>query len=352
MRIPIQRHAAIMPMFAVLLPVMLILCFIAMNLSYMQLTNTELKIATDAAARAGGRALSGSQDLEAAREFAARAAELNLVSGRPLILSTDETDGQIVFGSSIRPDDSSRYQFEAFSDASIVGGMDPSGIQIFAEQPTNLLFKVANISSFNPTATSVATQIDRDMALVIDRSGSMGWSAGGDTPNKSRWEVLEQAMAIFFQTLRETDQKEQISISSFNHRVRRNLSLTKDTVAAERKLKSLRPIGGTAVGDGILQGMKTLTASGARTFAVKSIIVFTDGVSNRGTDPVVAAAKVLETDPDTIIHTVTFSDEADKESMESLATMANGKHYHADNSDELKEVFREIAATLPTIVTQ
>ncbi|MEM7784393.1 MAG: pilus assembly protein TadG-related protein, partial [Planctomycetota bacterium] len=49
------RRGAIAPLFAVILPMLLIFAGFAINLAYMQLVNTELKIATDATSHAGGR---------------------------------------------------------------------------------------------------------------------------------------------------------------------------------------------------------------------------------------------------------------------------------------------------------
>ena len=69
----LNRRGAIIPLFAIVLPVMIILSLMAMNLSYMQLTESELKIATDAAARAGCRSWSKFQDVEVARQAAAQA---------------------------------------------------------------------------------------------------------------------------------------------------------------------------------------------------------------------------------------------------------------------------------------
>ena len=422
-----QRRAAIMPMFAITLPVMFILCFIAMNLSYMQLTDTELKIATDAAARAGGRALSDSQDLDSARQFAARAAALNNVSRRPLILSTDEADGQIVFGTSSRPDTHSRYEFDEMEDAAIVGGAQASGIRIFASQPTNLLFTVASISTFTPSATSVATQIDRDMALVIDRSGSMAYykdedylyetitelyddssngitedeyqaavadyqgvpsladmplnqreyapsvldlldgdlkeyattvntlydnGGGTSAPLHSRWALLEQGAETFFDILNVTAQIEQVSISSFAKESSVDQPLTTNLDQAEQTLKNLYPKRSTAIGDGMLSAITTLRTNDARPYAVKSIIVFTDGHNVQGTDPEAAARQIIDDYPDMIIHTITFTPGADKVSMAAVAAAANGKHYHADTGDELQDIFREIASAVPTIVTE
>jgi Flp pilus assembly protein TadG len=42
---------------ALLLPVLLVISFMAINIAFMHLSRTELRIATDAASRAGGRIL-------------------------------------------------------------------------------------------------------------------------------------------------------------------------------------------------------------------------------------------------------------------------------------------------------
>ena len=50
-----RRDGVVVVLFAIVLPVLLLLSAVAINIAYMQLTRTELKIATDASARAGGR---------------------------------------------------------------------------------------------------------------------------------------------------------------------------------------------------------------------------------------------------------------------------------------------------------
>ena len=407
MKIKQYRHGAIVPLFAVLLPVMFILCFIAINLSYMQLTETELKIATDAAARAGGRAWSTSQDIDVARDFASRAAGANTVSGHPLVLDAGGSSSQIVFGTSVRAANGGRFQFVPVDDAAVTTGAMVSGVQVFANQPTNLLFRVSNIDSFNPTATSVATQIERDIALAIDRSLSMSYyedsdairtviadlasagtisaddaddahgfrsfspdvlqhlsgemleyaislnaNQGTGVPVHSRWSVLETASESFFQILRNTDQAEQVSICSFATDSRVDLGLTQDMTLAENTVKSLIPSGSTALGDGILSGLDALTGNAARLSAATSIILFTDGVRNGGIDPEVAVEQVLDSNPNTVIHTVTFTSGADQATMKALASAGNGQHFHANTGDELVDVFETIAASLPTIITQ
>ena len=101
----------------------------------------------------------------------------NRVSGKPLLLDAN-SNAEIVFGGSVRDANRGRYVFTPIGDAAIVDDTIVSGVQVNAVQPTNLLMRVANIDSFNPMASSIASQIDRDIALVIDRSISMTFYNG------------------------------------------------------------------------------------------------------------------------------------------------------------------------------
>ena len=406
MKIKQNRHGAIVPLFAIVLPVMILLSAVAMNLSYMQLTESELKIATDAAARAGCRSWSTSQDMTTARNTAAQVAALNTVGGRALIFNSNGTDAQVIFGGSVRNEDGGRYQFTPIDDALVQGGAMVSGVQVNITQPTNLLMRVANVDNFNPSASSVASQIDRDIALVIDRSVSMRYyedstafrtlvrglkNAGTITPAESddatkfksvseniiphlsgkmldyanslndpntdipvysRGHSLETATEVFFDSLAGTDPVEQISISSFSQASRIDLELSENLQLAEDTVQAMVPMGSTAIGDGLLSGLTTLTSDAARQSAVRMIIVFTDGVRNGGIDPIVAVQQVRDENPNIIIHTVTFSEAADQAAMRTIAHSANGEHSHARTEQELVDIFRRIAVSVPTILTQ
>ena len=196
MKIIQNRTGAIIPLFAIVLPVMIILSFMAMNLSYMQLVESELKIATDAAARAGCRSWSSSQDIDTARDFARQAAEFNTVGGRPLLLNASENDTQITFGTSVRNADGGRYEFTPVDDATVLsGGAVVTGVEVSVAKPTNLLLEIANLDSFSPTATSIASQIDRDIALAVDRSVSMTFYDGSE-PHRAVINDLQSSGAI------------------------------------------------------------------------------------------------------------------------------------------------------------
>lgn len=194
-----NRAAAIMPLFALLLPVLLIFAGFAVNLAYMQLVSTELKVATDAAAHAGGRAMSLKQSADVNQSIsdtiaqAKLTAQANLVGGRVLSVGAGEEESQIqlTFGKSIRANNGNgMYEFTEIPLNQITNGSQrPSSLAVLGNIELPMVFGVLKfneasdgssgggitrgLSSFNPFRRSIATQVDRDIALVLDRSGSM-----------------------------------------------------------------------------------------------------------------------------------------------------------------------------------
>ena len=70
-----------LPLIAICLPLFIIAAAFAVDVAYMQLARTELRTATDAAARAGAKTLSMSQNQTTARAAAVAAAAKNKVAG-------------------------------------------------------------------------------------------------------------------------------------------------------------------------------------------------------------------------------------------------------------------------------
>lgn len=425
-----DRSGTIAVLFAIILPVLLVMAAIAINIAQMQMTRTELKIATDAAARGGGRAWSEFQDLDVAKDYARQAAQMNTVGGMPLTISVDEADGEIVFGESLQQG-TGRFNFSPLSESEILDGELASGVRVSATQSASLFFQIGSVNSFSPSVTSVASQTDRDIALVIDRSGSMVYFEGQDTdlgkgedylydtitalyndssngiskdeydlavadyqganvangslndrqysdniidllsgdlkayaqtlnsqyrprtgaPLFSRWHMLEQANAAFFEVLDQTVQMELVSVASFASSAQVDVTLTDDIEVCETAVEGLMPSGATAIGDGMLEAYDSLVAFNSRPSAIKTLIVFSDGVNNTGTSPAIAAQQIIEKNPNVVIHTVTFG-AGDINSMKAVADLTTGVHRHADNGDELIEIFRELAASMRTVITE
>jgi hypothetical protein len=108
--------------------------------------------------------------------------------------------------------------------------------------------------------------------------------------------------------------------------------------------------GSTAISAGIDEGIKVLTGKKTRPFALKTMVLMTDGIHNLGPEPVLSAKVAKQ--KDIVIHTVTFSDDADIKRMKAVAAATGGTHFHAESEEELVEVFRKIAATLPVMLTE
>ncbi len=185
-----QRKGAVFALFAILLPVLVILCSFAINVAYMQLVSTELKIATDVAAHAGGRAMSIHQNSDTAWDFAIEAGTLNTVGGQPLQIPRDEE--HLRFGSSVRGNNGfGRYDFQPVTKASVDNGTGrATSIAVTGELSLPLIFAaMPGTSSVPASRRSVATQVDRDIALVLDRSGSMLFFKDDDALTEAIWDI-------------------------------------------------------------------------------------------------------------------------------------------------------------------
>ena len=358
-----------LPLIAICLPLFIIAAAFAVDVAYMQLARTELRTATDAAARAGAKTLSMSQSQSQARAAAVAAAAKNNVAGVGLKLTND----QIEIGKGTQSNSASRFNFTA-------GGSQPNAVRVTGKRTASsaagpvglLLGRMLGTTTFEPVHIATSTQLDRDICLVVDRSGSMMWSLDGSTisggacakPNmtRSRWGGLYTAVYAFLEELDDTLQEEQCALVSYSSKgsgcgynfttsdINAPLDFNYEPIRDDMDDLSSRPVqGNTAIGAGIDNGVKVLTSKNVRPFAVRTMVVMTDGLHNSGGDPVTAAKKAAK--QNITINTVTFSNEADISRMKKVAEATGGKHFHADNAGELEAIFREIASTLPVMLT-
>lgn len=364
------RRGAMLVLIAICLPLVLIMAAFAVDVAWMQLTRSQLRTATDAAARAGAKGLSLYQNDQMARRLAKQAAGRNLVAGDPLLLD----DKDIEFGSSTRPDDGSRFVFTA-------GGAQPNAVRVTGRRTqgsatgaVDLLFSgVLGVRQFEPIETAISTQLDRDICLVIDRSGSMmegiekgkgsKKSSSCDPPDSaSRWFAMAAAVDVFLQELDKTRQEEFVGMASYSSAesacglkyntsdINCNLSPDYDLVRGEISRLGRRPLRGrTNISAGLDDGITVLTGKLTRKYAVKTMVLLTDGLQNEGAPAINSARKAAKRD--IVIHTITFSDEADQRGMAAVAKATGGQHYHAPTAEELARAFKEIAATLPVLTT-
>ena len=208
---PRHRRGAMVILVLVCLPVILAFSAFTINIAWMQLTRTELRTATDAASRAGSRTLSLTQDIDEARTAAVAGAGNNLIAGDPLLLAA--ADVQFGFTS---PQTTGPWTFAARDPAATdINAVRITGRRVAGSPsgPISMLFGgLFDRTTFEPIKT--ATQTDRDVVLVLDRSGSMGTT----TPTGTRWTDLQLAVDTFLDTLELTPQDEQVGLGHVLHR--------------------------------------------------------------------------------------------------------------------------------------
>ncbi len=409
---PSSRRGSVMALMAFLLPVLALLAAFCINSAQMQLTRTELIVATDAAARAGGRAFSEEQTVTAAKTAAFVTAALNNVDGEPLRLRMEDAANEIEFGETTQPDGVlGRYYFQKIDTSVVESGQEiASAIRVNGRRDSGSLSGrvpliipgMLNASDFGTSQLSVAMQVDRDISLILDRSGSMSWvdwdwpqgtspwsssalnagvgaglltthngsyyyaSGVSSTEYKSwawedfynlgpaptaPWDDLVLAVEAFLDVLDLTSQEEQVSVASYSSWASLDTWLEKDFNVIRNTVGNLNTGGATAIGLGMQEGIQSLLDSAARPYAAKTMVVMTDGIHNSGIGPVSVASSLMGS-YNLTIHTVTFGDGADQALMQQVAAIGGGKHYHAATGAQLVAIFEEIANNLPTILTK
>lgn len=375
-----RRRGAMAVFILILLGVFLVAVAFSLDVGYIQLTRTQLRSATDASARAAAEALSRTEGqneedaMETARLAAKAVAAQNLVAGESLGLFDDD----IVFGNSTRQANGS-WDFEA-------GGTPVNSVRVYglrtedsASGPVQLFFgKLLGRGFYEPKQSSTVVRLDRDICLVVDRSSSMKLYLDDTSPlmstsdsrfckaphaTLSRWAALHAAVDEFLVELENTPQLEYVGLASYasnysscstwNAEAEINLQVATNQAAVSNAVDTLSSRvwnGATNISAGLDAGVAALTnPNTTRPFAAKTMVLFTDGQWTHGR-PLSDAAHDAA-DKDITIHTVTFGDGANQSDMQMVAEITGGNHYHAPDAQTLREIFREIALTLPIVFT-
>ena len=361
------RDGAILPLVAICLPLIIILAGLAVNVALMDLHRTSLRVSTDAATRAASRTYAMTGDTNQAVAAAQQAGQFNEVAGQPLMIAPSDID----FGQAHRAAPGGRYVFTS-------GAAPYNSVKILAQRDAAhggaipMLFSAfLGSKAFEVRQQATASQSEMDVILVLDRSGSMaygagetadaavspasapGWSFGDPAPSDCRWRDLLSAVAGFADELDQTPLEERLGVVSYSHTTTVDSHITADYTAALSPLNvytSAFESGGTAIGDGLYLAKWAVTSSGSRPSASKVLVVMTDGIQNYGASPTHAATSCLSSGIH--VYTVTFSDEADQTLMSDVANLGGGRHYHATDVVSLDAAFREIAASLPTLLVE
>jgi hypothetical protein len=364
-----SRQGGILPLVAAMLPVTVGVAAFAINIAYMELNRTEMYVAADAAARAAGREYALKWDQAAAMTAGKAAAGRNLVGGKKFELS----NADFAFGDATRSSETSRYTFTK-------GGSNPNAVEVdikrIAGSDNGALTSIIPYAGFsggtNATISSRVNQTEADICLVIDRSGSMAYAANEKAvypplpkaaaadwwfdkaaPNPSRWRDLAGSVDVFLKELDKTPMKETVSLVTYASTAGADVGLTTkyaDISAGLGKYTTKFSGGSTSIASGMTSGATILCGKDARQFSTKIMVLMTDGIDTTGSDVVKAAKDAAA--KGVMIFTVTFSDEADKTTMATVAKTGLGKTYHAASAADLANVFTEISREIPVLISR
>ncbi|MEZ6087534.1 MAG: VWA domain-containing protein [Pirellulaceae bacterium] len=326
---------------AMLMVAFMVTIAFSIDLAHMHLTRAQLRSATDAAAKAAAQKLSSTQDTAAAKQEAKDIAKLNIVAGKPMTLD----DADIQFGHSSEDPTTGKYSFNTSGtpiNSVVVTGDRTKGS---ATGSVKLFFGgFFGAADFEPKLSATATYLERDIVLVVDRSGSMQGQKSRD---------LKSAIETFVTTLNGTPVLENVGLASYSNQGRSDVALTTDLSAITSAMNAMRFDGMTSISRGMIAGDQILSGGRNTDFVERTMIVMTDGMHNtpnNGRDPQNEATKLAA--KGVFIHTITFGSGADQSRMREIATIGRGTFSHASTSAELIKIYREIALTLSTVITK
>jgi Ca-activated chloride channel homolog len=333
-----KRKGVMLVFVCIMIFIFLIMSAIAVNIAYMQMIRTELRTATDATVSATAESLSRTQDEKKARAAGKAIALANMVGGAPCVLS----DSDIVFGNSLKSTTTGKFSFTPNLKPynSVQVSISKAGNS--ASGPANLFFSnLVGGSQFGPTQSAIASFLDRDIVLVLDRSGSMLID--------NRLRDLQAAVKDFTTILKASPAQEYVGMASYSSAATQDYAMTTDLKKIEDAANDMVASGATNISSGISEGWNILI-NGNRPFSDQAMIVMTDGWHNTGIEPRLVAQDAANSG--IIIYSITFGPNPDAARMQEIADIGHGSYYHASNGNQLREIFKQIATSMCTTLTQ
>lgn len=207
-----------------------------------------------------------------------------------------------------------------------------------AEGSYDLTVSVRGVTATAPRAIRYATAVNTDVALVIDRSGSM---------TTAKMQAAREAAKQFVDLLRSGDQ---ITVASFASSSRVDVRLQAvgppdDAMrtAVRRSIDGLRAGGSTAIGQGLRRGQDEFDARGDADHA-RAIILMSDGQENVSPRAESLLPRLIAAG--TTLHTVGFGSDADEAQLLRLANATGGTYNFAPTPDQLAGVYSTISGAV------
>ncbi len=368
------RKAAILTLFMLVLPLLLITLGFSVDLAYMHLVQSEMRLASDNAARVAADNLSRYENEDRASHAGVKIAEQFTVAGRPLRLQSGDFD----FGRATA-DENGSFIFDT-------NGSPLNAVRVNAIRDTNSLdgtvplffSRLIGNQEYAPQVTSTASFINVDICLVLDRSTSMKFNVNSNETgmgvndrrfcrapgSNSRWAALDKAVKVFNDVLRNNSAEEQISIITFGSDLDSvqpglcgrqpaatlDMQFSTNIDAADGTMNTLSNSvwnGNTEIAAGMQIALTELASVRSRRFADRVMIVLTDGFPTAGDAMAVANDAAAQR---VTVYAITFGPDGDQSYMKQVAAAGQGEHAHAATEQELKDIFKRFAAKATILI--
>ena len=219
----------------------------------------------------------------------------------------------------------------------------------------SLFAKVLSLTDFPVAATAEATRLDPDVAIIIDRSGSMCHDShpSGGCPTNGPWQPFTTVQQVAKAFVDEIPGTPVFTLISFSTTAHLDIALTSNRTAVKAAIDGLRPNGGTDIAAGLNAAIdQLLTATGN---PPELVVLLTDGKSNTvnghnvgESSPLPAEALIAAAnrahDEGIIVYGINYGSQTDDALMSQVAQITEGAFYKAPNTASLAGIYADIAA--------
>ena len=196
-------------------------------------------------------------------------------------------------------------------------------------------FLLAQVAAAEDKAGTASAASPMNLALVIDRSGSMKGDRIANAMN---------AAVLAIERLRDGDSVTLVAFDSSAQVVVPPTRVSSQTRASmEAAVRNIRLGGDTCISCGMLEGMQQLQQTSLSGDRVNRMILLSDGATNSGIKdvPGLRAMANRMTSRGVTISTIGVDVDFDEKVMAALAAEGNGHHYFVANASGLPAVFSQ-----------
>lgn len=199
-----------------------------------------------------------------------------------------------------------------------------------------------------PASIKAADRAPISLTAVLDRSGSM---AG------NKMELVKKSTEFMVEQLQEGDY---VGVVSYSNDVTQDVPLTAIERNTKNRVRSsiqeIEPSGSTNLSGGLFAGVDQQTGADIGLNTVKTVLLFTDGLANRGVTDINEITRILAGELDSPdapnVYTLGFGTDHDAEFLRRISKTGQGSYIFIRDETAVAPTFGEIIGGLLTVTAQ